>query len=286
MLTKAMAHSAFTRRELLRLSTLAALGPLTGMAKGAQPESALSGSTKKGLGISPKRDGWDKRLADLRCKWFYTWTADMEAAVPQGMEYIPMVFGRWGIAEPAAKAAAFARKSGVREILGFNEPDAEKQGNLSVEKALDAWPLLMETGLRLGSPACVHPDNDWMKKFMAGVEERKLRIDFICMHSYAGPNAEAFVKRLESVHKLYGKPIWITEFAVGDWEAKSPETNRHRPETVLNFMQDLLPKLEEMNFVERYAWFPARQDDNALGTSALFDKENKLTPLGECYRHA
>ena len=45
----------------------------------------------------------------------------------------------------------------------------------------------MKTGLRLGSPVCVHPDNAWMKAFMQGVAERKLRVDFICMHSYGGP---------------------------------------------------------------------------------------------------
>jgi hypothetical protein len=38
--------------------------------------------------------------------------------------------------------------------------------------------------------------------------------------------------------------------------------------------------------VERYAWFPAKPDSRALGTSALFDADGKLTRLGECYRDA
>jgi hypothetical protein len=132
----------------------------------------------------------------------------------------------------------------------------------------------------------VHPDREWMKEFMAGVEERNLRVDFVCMHSYTGPNPDAFIKRVESVHEMFGRPIWITEFAVGDWEAKSVETHRHKAERVLQFMEETLPRLEAMEIVERYAWFPARQDNRALGTSALFDSEGTLTRLGECYRDA
>ena len=42
-------------------------------------------------------------------------------------------------------------------------------------------------------------------------------------------------------------------------------------------MQELLPQLDAMDIVERYAWFPAGQDNSALGTSALFD--NCQTPV-------
>lgn len=282
-----MHPSNISRRDLLRLAALAGLAPLScSPEKPKEPESPAPIPRKKGLGIGTKKDGWEKRLTDLRCKWFYSWIAGTDKPIPDGIEFIPMVFGRWDIGKAAKQAAEFAAKTGVKEILGYNEPDQEEQANISVEKALDAWPLLMETGLRLGSPACVHPDKDWMKQFMAGVEERKLRVDFICMHSYTGPNAEGFVKRVEAVHAMFGRPVWITEFAVGDWEAKSPETNRHKPEKILTFMQELLPMLEQMDIVERYAWFPAGQDNRALGTSALFDKDGKLTPLGECYAEA
>ena len=197
-----------------------------------------------------------------------------------------MVFGKWDVPKHAERAVASAKERGTNTILGFNEPDKKNQGDLSVSDALDHWPTLMESGLRLGSPACVHPDKEWMKEFMAGVEERDLRVDFICMHSYTGASADAFIRRLESVHKLYDRPIWITEFAVGDWTASNVQENKFKPEKVLEFMEELLPRLEALDYVERYAWFPAGTDNPALGTSALFDKEGNLTPLGECYRDA
>jgi hypothetical protein len=132
----------------------------------------------------------------------------------------------------------------------------------------------------------VHPDKEWMIAFMDGVKQRGLRVDFICVHSYGGPNPEALVKRLEAVHKMFGRPIWITEFAVGDWKAKSVDQNQHKPEAVLGFMEKVLPMLDRLDFVERYAWFPSKPTSAPLGTSALFDENGGLTPLGQCYRDA
>jgi hypothetical protein len=44
--------------------------------------------------------------------------------------------------------------------------------------------------------------------------------------------------------------------------------------------------LDKLDFVERYAWFPAKTTSIPLGTSALFDANGALTRLGECYRDA
>jgi hypothetical protein len=52
---------------------------------------------------------------------------------------------------------------------------------------------------------------------------------------------------------------------------------------VLKFMEDVLPRLEKLLFVERYAWFPAKHGDPKPGHSALFDTHGKLTEPGEFY---
>lgn len=225
-------------------------------------------------------------LTELRCQWCYTWLGKVPADLPEGVNFIPMVRSRFAEAPQIADIVEQAKGHGITELLGLNEPDAAKQDDMTVEQALELWPLLMESGLRLGSPGCIHPDNEWMTAFMAGVEERKLRVDFVCVHSYGGPNGRAFIKKLERIHELYERPVWITEFGVGDWKAASAEENQHAPETVLRFMEDVLPVLEDLDFLERYAWFPSLPDNPALGSSALFDTNGALTPLGECYRDA
>jgi len=269
------------RRHFLNL-TLAAL------ASGSSAVAATKkdGSKKKGLGITTRDPEWARKVEELRCKWFYTWGGEIPEGKPAGSDFIPMIWGRPYQPEKVAEAAAAAKAAGIVELLGFNEPDKVNQSNIRVEKALELWPILERTGMRLGSPGCVHPDHEWMLQFMKGVEERKLRVDFICVHSYGGPNANSLVNRLKKVHRMFKRPIWITEFAVGDWEAESADKIRHKPSAVLRFMEQVLPMLDRLDFVERYAWFPAKPDNRALGTSALFDEDGKLTRLGECYRDA
>jgi hypothetical protein len=282
-----------TRRQFISLSAATAALSLTSSFRGqsapATPAAPSSAKKKKGLGRSAKSAGWAKNLTDLRCNWFYSWNSAVPDGVPPGIEFIPMIYRYGGNAKAAAAVAAAAqaaRKAGTTDLLGFNEPEKKEQGNMTLDEALDAWPVLMETGLRLGSPGCVHPDKEWMIAFMDGVKKRGLRVDFVCVHSYGGPNADALVNRLEKVHQMFGCPLWITEFGVGDWKAKSPEQNQHKPETVLRFMEQVLPRLEKLDFLERYAWFPSKPTSAPLGSSALYDDNGVLTRLGECYRDA
>lgn len=261
------------------------------LAMGARPSlsqapahASSGGERKKGLGQSVKHPAWSSRVSDLRCGWFYSWGPAVPDDVPPDIDFIPMIYRHGGDARAVADAVAPAKRAGIGELLGFNEPDVAKQGNMSITETIDAWPALMDTGMRLGSPSCVHPDREWMIEFMAEVEKRSLRVDFVCVHSYGGPSAEALVRRLEKVHRMFRRPVWITEFAVGDWEATSVEQNRHSADTVLRFMERVLPMLGRLDFLERYAWFPAKPTSVPLGTSALFDADGNLTRLGECYR--
>lgn len=272
------------RRQLIQLSLLAALAPAGQIHAAPKPRKGAGGSSKKGLGIGGRAPNWSERLEELRCKWFYTWTPNMPGDTPRGITFVPMVSKYDGNPQAVNNAEGSAKKSGAKEILCFNEPDQKSQGDMTVEQALAAWPILQKTGLRLGSPACVHPDNAWMTAFMEGAKKKSLKVDFVCIHSYGAPNADAFIKRLHAIHKLYDKPIWITEFAVGDWNAKSVAENQHKPDEILRFMEEVLPQLDKLDFIERYAWFPANVDSKPLGTSALHDATGKITRLGECYR--
>lgn len=273
------------RRKFLQLSALAGLTPVHAVEPAVNPVSP-TGSLKKGFGIGTKSSEWSRVIQELRAKWFYTWNHPVPGNKPEGVDFVPMIWKYHGKEDAVIHAAKVAKEAGIKELLGFNEPDQKKQANMTVEEALAAWPVLERTGLRLGSPGCVHPDKEWMQAFMKEAETRKLRVDFVCVHSYGGADANSLVRRLEQIHQLYRKPIWITEFAVGDWTAESVAANKFKPDAVLRFMEQVLPRLDRLDFVERYAWFSAKPDNHALGTSALLDAEGKLTRLGECYRDA
>ena len=240
------------------------------------------GSAKKGIGMTAKKAGWEARLRSIRGKWSYSWSARKPESYPAGVDFTPMVWSYRG-ENSFVENIADAKRAGSRNLLGFNEPDQAKQGNMSVEAVLEQWPRLQETGLRLGSPGCVHPDKQWMIDFMARADALKYRVDFVCVHSYGGPNVAALVKRLTDVHERFGRPLWITEFGVGDWKAKTVQENQHSAATVQSFMKECLPALDELKFLERYAWFPAATTSASLGTSALFNPDDSLTALGELY---
>lgn len=239
---------------------------------------------KKGIGLGGEPGRVQEQIKALNVGWHYNWMADWKGREIKGVPYVPMIFKDNEFAAASLEKVRVPKsKMGSSPLLGYNEPDGKKQGNMTVEQALKHWPQLEKTNRRLGSPATVHPDNEWMKAFMKGVEDKKLRVDFICVHWYGERNAVKFIERIREVHELYKKPIWITEFAIADWSAESLKDNKHTPKDVLEFMEDVLPELEKLEFVERYAWFPAKAGDPKLGHSALFDKDGKLTELGEFY---
>jgi hypothetical protein len=49
-------------------------------------------------------------------------------------------------------------------------------------------------------------------------------------------------------------------------------------------MKNVLPKLDQLQYVERYAWFPAKTSNERNGISALWDENGRLTDLGGIYR--
>lgn len=157
---------------------------------------------------------------------------------------------------------------------------------MSVEKALDLWPGLEATGRRLGSPAvAVKPvDGDWLPAFMAEAQKRNYRVDFMTLHWYGTPNPAQFLRWVDEVHEKYGKPIWITEFAVADWSVKKTGgTTRFSVADVARFMKAVIPELEKRDFVEHYFWFSGHVDSKVMGTSALFNPDGSLTEVGRIY---
>ena len=239
-------------------------------------------SLKKGFGLVAARDPkWQEKITGLNARWFYTWGGDKPDSVPRGVTFVPMNWGYYGnkddnLVKWLAKVRA---QPGVTALLGFNEPDGKDQANLSVDGALEGWPYMMQTGLSLGSPAAVHADNDWMKSFMRGAEEKHYRVDFICIHWYGGNDPQGFLAYLERIHTMYHRPVWVTEFAPADWSGKRGVT----PQQAASFMRAVLPQMNKLAYVQRYAWYSAGTSDAALGAAGLFKDDGSLTELGKLY---
>lgn len=238
---------------------------------------------KKGVAYTNVAQRWSHRTSDMKPHWMYSWGNFMRDEIPNNVEFVPMIWGRNAANDQVINRLKDLKNEGkIKYLLGFNEPDGSSQANMSVDEAIDLWPKLEELGLPLGSPATVNPNNAWMQEFMQRADAEGLRVDFICVHDYGGGNATNFVNMLSQTYQNYGqRPIWITEFAVADWNATTVEGNRHSRQDVINFMEQILPALEQIDYVERYAWFDGTQAP--LYTSSLFDEDLNITSVGQTY---
>ncbi len=252
------------RRQALTSFALSGLASPLMLAVAADP---AGGSEKK---------GWCGGSADLhrkfKAKWYYTWSPKTQPS--KECEFVPMMKGAWSLGQ----IPAVQKMGGISSLLGFNEPSRQKQGNITVEDALKAWPkleaLAKKKNLRLGSPAPTSdgPGMAWHAKFMKEAEERKLRIDFVAMHWYRSRNADEFEKFVEGLVKKFRKPIWITEF--NGWTG--PEDENYE------FLKDSLKFLDRNSDVERYAYFNPKKGS----PHSLLKADGSLSRMGELYRDA
>jgi len=259
--------------------------------------SSLSAApmAKKGVGFWDG-DGTAAHLAPavdaLGNAWYYNWTPQPDVndrAIKA--EFVPMA---WHGGHATAETMAALKKAGYQTLLGFNEPDGKTQANMTVAEAIKLWPVLMKSGLRLGSPAPAHAHadgNDWLGDFMREAKKRHYRVDFVCLHWYGDITAPDAVERLktflETQWKLYKKPIWLTEFSGcnGYWlKLENPPVTREKNAA---FIAKALPMLESLPFVERYAWFELAYTKPPWAKVALVSpRTGRPTVAGEAWRKA
>ncbi|MFJ4437607.1 sigma-70 family RNA polymerase sigma factor [Streptomyces sp. NPDC088923] len=250
------------------------------------PETAVVASARKGVGVWDA-PGDERGLAASGARWYYTWSASPRGIVDSGAPgFVPMI---WGERNTDDATLATARANGPY-LLGFNEPDMGGQANLSVERALDLWPELMAHGKILGSPAVAYGGDTpggWLDRFMTGARERGYRVDFVAVHWYGGDfRTEAAVQQLrtylEAVHRRYGKPVWLTEFALTDF---SRGVRFPSPADQAAFLTAATKMLDTLPWLQRYAWFGLPSAAGEANTG-LYRPDGSWTEAGQAFRTA
>jgi len=249
---------------------------------------------KRGVGFSTSTSTglWYKNIVNLKANWYYTWglNANMDPNAPKNVEFVPMFWGHSNVTQANVDMINDMYRQGkIFYVMGFNEPDLSDQANLSVANALVDWKFLsdnLDKGIKLVSPSVSWPGAQWFKDFMTGVQQQGLRMDYMALHIYMGQSPSTYITQVQNIYSAYGKKVWITEFAPRDDSATSgqPSTNHYSAQWILdNFMTPLLPQLESMDAVFRYAWFSGSPTMAGLWTSMLVDASGQLTILGNYY---
>ncbi len=252
------------------------------------PSGKVIPTNKKGAGFWESIDV-DWAISDIGASWAYNWNPDPSTALsgpgPAGVELVPMI---WGLGQNTTSNLATI-KSKYKTLLGFNEPESSNPIKLS--DALAAWPSIVGTGLRIGSPApggTTLKKGDWFFDFMANVTASGLKPDFICLHYYpytfnVTAGVQNFQTYLQRVYDYYQLPIWVTEYAMVDYLAEGGWVTPPNLRTQAEYATAASAMLQGLHFVERFAWFALPQNKNQPPTN-LYDTVGKITQVGSAYK--
>ena len=259
---------------------------------------------KKGVAMSTDVDRgniWDNLYA-LKPHWWWSWgllTDAQLARKPEGIEWVPSFWGGGFVTEANIRRVNQLFERGeIFYLRGFNEPDLTAESNMSVERALDLWEVIsyyIHPDIKLIGPAESHPrfgPTNWQMRFMQGVKERALRVDYMAVHIYASsPSAGAFTNYLTRTYQAYGRRMWLMETGVRHPNVHGIHSNNlHTPRQIATMLETLLPNLENMDILHRYSWFEPGIRMAGLWTGRLIgcryndDGYNPERPPQDCTR--
>ncbi|UCH13142.1 MAG: T9SS type A sorting domain-containing protein [Bacteroidales bacterium] len=220
------------------------------------------------------KKGWTSNInsADtLNCSWHYDWGAGGVSSL--NVEFIPMRHNKYW--DDFSKINA---KRNTTHVLGYNEPERPDQADMTVTEAIEQWPQLLRSGLRLGSPAPSDGGLSWLYSFIDRCDNLNYRVDFVAVHWYqGGQTAKQFYNWLKAVHDRTGRPLWITEWNNGaNWTCCKP-TYTEQAIAIEQFIH----MLDTTFFVERYSLYEWVED-----TRQMFYSSDPvvLNPAGIVYR--
>jgi len=219
----------------------------------------------------------------LKAGWFYHWGTTSAEDLTDA-EFVPMKWNAKSLTDTRWQEILNINYS--NHLLGFNEPDGATQANMTLDEMLLYWPKMMESGMRLGSPAPAG-NTQLLYDFIDKCDELNYRVDFVAIHDYGEGTALSFYNKCKAVHDRTGRPIWVTEFNWGgSWTSGTPTYTQ-----IATRIAEIVDKYDTEGIIERYAIFNFDETVNNSGgvqNRAVFYTPAiptyTLTPLGVVYK--
>lgn len=235
--------------------------------------------------------------------WYYNWSPYPNIdLIPTGsLEFIPMIHGIDATEDGRTEQVISRLDKSSTHLLSFNEPDGTTSSggsSISPEDAARAYidyVVPFRDGSRGGRNWKIsHPSTtgsgnglEWLRSFNSSCydidPENGCPIDFIAAHWYG--DFGGLASWLGTLDEFYNAnstndanlKIWVTELGLPQQSA----------DATVGMMNQTLPYLDGLDYVERYAWFGAFRTDDANEWTgdgvALFDDDGGLTELGAVY---
>lgn len=223
-----------------------------------------------------------------KISWIYNWSPNVTPD-SGSLEFVPMAWNHVGLDQLPSRC----QQSGATAVLGFNEPELADQSNMSAEMAAAEWlrhvEPLRKTGLRVGSPGISSAPHaiSWLQDFLKRIRAGGSDVDFFCLHWY-GEQIGQLYDYLWSIYYQLGGPdskkrVWLTEYACTNWNEGAPLPESH----VLTFARETIKYLDELEWIDRYAWFGPMRNTGTVGRYArMLDDDGRLTEVGKLFRDA
>lgn len=255
--------------------------------------AATTASSSSSSGLSHKRGMayTDGALANTfgascpNCGWGYGWSSVPQSSgsveLDSAFNFIPMLWGTESMhTEGWDTNAAAAISSGSYALFSFNEPDIDTQANLTAIAAATGHVQYLNPyagQAKIGAPAVSNSGNEdeglsWLSSWIDTCKtlDEPCHYDFCNIHWYSqAAYTDTLFTQLEAAYDLCGKPIWLTEFAPTG--ASDSEVSA--------FFEEVIPKLEALDYVEGYSYF-------MVATGNLMSSESSLSSYGQVYASA
>ena len=274
----------------LTLSSVAAPSPIRVVACDQKVQSTKRGVCENHLAQD------DFRALAPGVSWYYNWHFETKDTPPSdaAMEFLPMAWG--DRPESVEGLDHYLQESNTkpRVVLAINEPNLKGQSFISPEQTAALYKKIKDVADRyqlsvvgpnmsLGSPTdssitAMDPIENkqvtytFMVPFLKAFDYflGKVKTPALGLHTYGELGEMKWA--VESMHKEFNCPIWVTEYAC--WHASDDAAEREYLIQATDF-------LERTPYVQGYAWFKERADNTKI--SLLAPEPGKLTPLGEAY---
>jgi hypothetical protein len=266
--------------------------------------SQVHGLSKKGIAYIPYGYGDDYNLllsSRSPLDWYYTWYPDPAPAdtfygnKSSSIEFVPTLKSLQNITDAVLHSLPNVTTS--KYLFTFNEPDGTVESGGSDLSPQDAARVYIDkivplrSRFQLSHPAVTGSERGmkWLKDFNAACwsidPKNGCPLDFVVVHWYGDfLGMTSWIGQLASWYNgtenvgLQGQlRMWVTEIGL-------PQGSNESNWAVLN---QTMPYLDQLPYVERYAWFGIFRPSNAntwTGSGlSLFHNDGGLSDLGALY---
>lgn len=267
--------------------------------------SAQAEESKRGFAFIGDSHAPDNKLLSSDSSplvWYYNWSPYPNTdLIPTGsLEFIPMIHGIDATEDSTTEGVIRGLDKSSTHLLSFNEPDGTTGSggsSISPEDAAKAY-IDYVVPFRNGSKGgrnwkISHPSTtgspnglEWLRSFNSSCydidSENGCPTDFVAVHWYGADGLAGWLGTLDEFYNANSTndanlKLWVTEMGLPQESA----------DATVAMMNQTLPYLDSLDYVERYAWFGAFRTDDANEWTgdgvALFDDDGGLTELGALY---